>query len=94
MTGNEVQELVEMERNRMWEEINAPDPAETLLEQAATELKVAVKWINTACVRIITAQSYVSGYPMEDVVGSFYDQLLDFESQLEALANKYEKGER
>ena len=94
MTGSEVQELVEMERNGVWEEINKDDPAKKEMENAAKEIMLALDSIDVACYRLIDAQGEVLGYPMEDMIGSFYDQLLDFESQLEALANKYEKGER
>ena len=94
MTGNEVQELVEMERNGVWEEINKDDPAKKEMENAAKEIMLALDSIDVACYRLIDAQGEVLGYPMEDMIGSFYEDLITVSRSLKELAEKYEKGER
>ena len=94
MTGNEVQELVEMERNAVWEEINKADPAKKEMENAAKEIMLALDSIDVACYRLIDAQGEVLGYPMEDMIGSFYEDLITVSRSLKELAEKYERGER
>lgn len=94
MTPWEVQELVEMDRNHEWEEINAPDPAEKEMISSAEQIREALGSLDIACYRLMDAQSEVQGYPMEYRVGSFYDDLISLSNGLKELAEKFERGER
>ena len=48
MTGWEVQALKEAEDARIWEELNAPDPLEPQMKEAARDLGLAAGLIDKA----------------------------------------------
>lgn len=77
-----------------WDEINAPDPAEKAMKAAAAEMKKAVDLLNKAAVSLVAAAREVNGFPMEDRILSFPDQIDDLRIDLAALVKKYESGER
>lgn len=94
MTGTEVHEAWAADSLREWEEMNAPDPAAEQMKKAAAEIMKALRLLDDANVRLLSAQSEVSGLPMEDVIGSFYNEQLDTVIALNELRLKYERGER
>lgn len=94
MTGWEAQAAYEAECAAAWEELNAPDPYEGVLQKASVGMKSAVDLMDKAEDALVDAISELSGTPMEDVVTAFYDQLTDLRIDLRILAEKYEEGVR
>ena len=94
MTGWEVQALKEAEDARIWEELNAPDPYEKQMRDAALEMRLAIEQISKAEDYLADAISSVSETPMEDKVASLLDSLEDLEYSIKVLQEKYGKGER
>ena len=94
MTGWEVQALKEAEDARIWEELNAPDPYEKQMRDAAMEMRLAIEQISKAEDYLADAIASVSETPMEDRVASLLDSLEDLEYSIKVLQEKYGKGER
>ena len=94
MTGWEVQEMWEAEAAAEWERINAPDPAEREMEQAAVEMKKGADLIDKAENALLDAVSRLDGYPMADRVESLLNDLMDLRIDIKSLADKYERGLR
>lgn len=94
MTGWEVQEMWEAEAAAEWERINAPDPAEREMEQAAVEMKKGADLIDKAENALLDAVSSLDGYPMADRVESLLNDLMDLRIDIKSLADKYERGLR
>ena len=61
-------------------------------KSTAYEIGLALASINSALIKMEGAVGAASGYPMEDRVQSFVDQLLDYESELKKLQEKLERG--
>ena len=79
MTGWEVQALKEAEDARIWEELNAPDPYEKQMRDAALEMRLAIEQISKAEDYLMDAVADVSETPMEAKVASLLDSLEDLE---------------
>ena len=94
MTGWEVQEMWEAEAAAEWERINAQDPAEREMEQAAVEMKKGADLIDKAENALLDAVSSLDGYPMADRVESLLNDLMDLRIDIKSLADKYERGLR
>lgn len=75
-----------------WERITAPDPFASQMEDAAVCMNDAVKLIDTAENRLISAILYLKNTPMEDRVNSLLDGIMDLRVDLGLLAYKYERG--
>ena len=94
MTGWEVQALKEADDARIWEELNAPDPYEKQMRDAALEMKQAIQQISKAEDYLADAIASVSETPMEDCVASLLDSLEDLKYSIKVLQEKYGRGER
>ena len=94
MTGWEVQEMWERDTAALWERLNEPDPAEKQMGEAAKELRLADIELSISEDLVAAAAEAVKGFPMEDVLLSFYDQLEELRFGLKMLGEKYERGER
>ena len=94
MTGWEVQAAYEDECARAWEDLNAPDPYEEVLQKASVGMKTAEDLMDKAENALVDAISELTGTPMEDVVTAFYNQLTDLRIDLRVLADKYKEGVR
>ena len=94
MTGWEVQEMWEADAAAEWERLNASDPAELEMEQAAVEMKKGADLIDKAENALVDAVSRLDGYPMADRVESLLNDLMDLRVDIESLADKYERGLR
>lgn len=77
-----------------WAMLNAPDPAEQLLKQASVKLNETAGFLNISTDRLLEASEILKGTPMQDKLLSFINSIEDIESDLRALKNKYERGER
>lgn len=84
------------ERNmeRRWEQMNAPDPAESMMQDAAESLEAALHNIGSGLDWISDAVSKLGDYPMADKVQSFLNDFEELANQLETLKDHYERGER
>ena len=94
MTGWEVQALKEAEDARIWEELNAPDPYEKQMRDAAIEMRQAYDQINKAEDFLMEAVAAVSETPMEDKVYSLLEALEDLNCDIKMLQEKYRTGGR
>ena len=94
MTGWEVQALKEAEDARIWEELNAPDPYEKVLKDAATDLEKAVAELRVVLDRLEDASSVLSETPMQAKIDSFIDSIDDIKYDLWAIQMHWERGER
>jgi hypothetical protein len=94
VTGLEVQALKEAEDARIWEELNAPDPYEKQMRDAALEMKQAIDQIDKAENFLVDAIAALNETPMEDRVASLLDALEDLHCDIKYLQEKYGKGER
>lgn len=94
MTGWEVQAMKEAEDARIWEELNAPDPYEKQMHEAAREMLHAVEQISKAEDFLVEAAEKVSGEPMEDRILSLLESLEDLECCIKFQQEKYERGDR
>ena len=94
MTGWEVQALKEAEDARIWEELNAPDPLEPQMKEAARDLGLAAGLIDKAEDEISAAVSDLSDTDLESKMSDLLDRLMDFRYEVQEIAEKYRKGER
>ena len=94
MTGWEVQALKEAEDARIWEELNAPDPYEKVLKDAATDLSEAHTAFEALLDRLADASAVLSETPMQAKIDSFIDSLEDIKYDLWAIQMHWERGER
>lgn len=94
MTGWEVQALKEAEDARIWEELNAPDPFEKQMRDAALDLSLAIEPIGKAENYLMDAVADVSETPMEEKVAALLEAMEDLECEIKLLQEKYGKGER
>lgn len=94
MTGWQVQEMVEAERANAWEALNASDPAEDQMKEAAESIKTALSNIDNGLDWIADAIAKLDETPMADKLQSFLDDFESLANNLENLKNLYERGER
>ena len=94
MTGWQVQAMWEADAAAAWEALNAPDPAEREMKDAADSLDVALDKIDDGLDWISDAVSKLGDYPMADKVQSFLNDFQDLVNKLETLKDHYERGER
>lgn len=94
MTGWEVQAMKEAEDARIWEELNAPDPLEPQMKEAARDLGLAAGLIDKAEDEISAAVYDLSDTDLESVMSDLLDQLMDFRYTVEKIAENYRKGVR
>lgn len=94
MTGWEVQAMWEADTAALWERLNAPDPYEREMHDAALDMRLAIEMLNKAEDYLADAVADLSGTPMEDRIQSFLNDLEDLHSDINYQKNKYERGER
>jgi hypothetical protein len=94
MNGWQVQEMWEADANAAWEALNAPDPAERQMKEAADSLDIALDNIDSGLDWISDAVSKLDELPMADKVQSFLDDFEKLSKALEDLKDHYERGER
>lgn len=94
MNGWQVQAMWEADSAKIWEDLNAPDPCEGKLMEAAGSLQVAISHLDKATDWVAEAANDLMGTPMEDVVGSFTQQMEGILAELKQLREKYGRGER
>lgn len=92
MTDWQVGLMVEQEAAKEWERLNADDPFEDALKNAAVELKACSAQLNKVEDYLLDAIAALKGTPMEDVVSSILNDLEDVHTDIRIMATKYERG--
>lgn len=92
--GQDVDAMWEADAAAEWERLNAPDPYESKLIEAAGQLKEVSESLNKATDYLMEAQAELEGTPMEDVVGSAINDLEDVLCFVNELKDKYARGVR
>ena len=77
-----------------WDKLNAPDPHEKVLKDAATDLEKAIREIEEVVDRLNDASSVLTGTPMQTKVDSFIDSVENIKYSLWAMKLHWERGER
>lgn len=77
-----------------WKELNAPDPAEKKMKEAAVSMKKAEKLISKAEDYLVNAVYFLSEFPMSDNVSSLEKDLENLRHSIKVLREKYERGKR
>lgn len=77
-----------------WERLNAPDPAEREMKEAAESLQAALKMIDSGLDYIAEAVDTLGELPMSNKVQSFLDDFEKLADGLEDLKDCYERGKR
>lgn len=75
-----------------WERLNAPDPAEREMKEAAESLQAALKMIDSGLDYIAEAVDTLGELPMSNKVQSFLDDFEKLADGLEDLKDCYERG--
>ena len=94
MNGWQLDAMIERESAAAWERLNAPDPAEKQMRNAALKMKAADEFLSVVTDRLVDAMDCLKDTPMQDKVGSFILQLEDLQCDLNSLRKKYGRGER
>jgi hypothetical protein len=94
MNNWQVQAMWEADAAAAWEALNAPDPAERQMNEAAESLQSALDNIDCGLDWIADAVSKLEETPMADKVQSFLDDFENLANGLKALKDHYERGER
>ena len=94
LSGWQVQAMWEADAAAEWERLNAPDPAEKYLKEAAGDMGKAIDLMDKAENFMVDAISDLDGLPMADKVSSMLDALMDLRIDIRVLKEKYERGER
>lgn len=77
-----------------WERLNAPDPAEREMKEAAESLQAALEKIDSGLDYIAEAVAALGELPMSNKVQSFLDDFEKLANGLEDLKDCYERGKR
>ena len=86
--------MVEQAAAAEWERINAPDPYEKQMKDAALEMRLAVEMIEKAESYLLDAVEDLKDSPMEDRVASLLHTLEDLHIDIGMLERNYERGRR
>lgn len=94
MMAWQVDEMWEAESARMWEDLNAPDPYENKMFEAAGSLAVAIGHLIPARDWVHEAAYELEETPMESKMESFAEEIDGILMMLKDLEEKYRRGVR
>lgn len=77
-----------------WERLNAPDPMENEMKEAAEQIKFGLDSVDAGLDFFAEAVATLSESPMADRVQSFLNDFESLANKLEELKNHFERGER
>ena len=77
-----------------WERLNAPDPMENEMKEAAEQIKFGLDSVDAGLDFFAKAVSALGESPMADRVQSFLNDFESLANKLEELKNHFERGER
>ena len=86
--------MIQNERDEAWEKLNASDPCEDALKEAAKVMGVAIGDLNGAIWNLICATKELNDSPVCDKVISALEELEEIECELKSMKDHWEKGER
>ena len=86
--------MKEAEDARIWEELNAPDPLEAQMKEAARDLRDAVNLMDKAEDELSAAVYDLEDTELEDAMSDLLEKLMEFRYEIQEIAKKYERGER
>ena len=86
--------MIENERNRAWEELNAPDPYDSALKDAAKEMEKAIADLNGAIENLVGASAELDETPNQPKVDSLIEALEEIGCDLRSMKEHWERGER
>ena len=86
--------MKEAEDARIWEELNAPDPLEAQMKEAARDLRDAVNLMDKAENELSAAVYDLEETELEDAMSDLLEKLMEFRYEVQEIAEKYERGER
>jgi hypothetical protein len=92
MTQWQTEIMEENARNTAWEDLNAPDPCEKELKEAARELRLSMEALNSAENYLYDAVSELAETPMADMVQSVVEEMMGLHRVIKQLADLYGKG--
>ena len=90
----DIDALIESDRARQWEELNAPDPFEKQMKSASKEILEATSFISIAEDRLTEAYYELEDSPMQKTVAEWLEKVSDLRCDLKSLSEKYGRGER
>ena len=94
MTNWQLESLNDQVTTAAWNRLNAPDPAEKQLKQAAASITEALGFLDICTDRLMDAAEALNGTPMQDKVLSFVGEIENTEGFIRKIKQKYERGER
>ena len=77
-----------------WERLNAPDPMENEMKEAAEQIKFGLDSVDAVLDFFAEAVAALSDSPMADRVQSFLNDFESLANKLDELKNHFERGER
>lgn len=86
--------MVEQAAAAEWERINAPDPLEQKMKDAALDMRLAVYDMEHAADYLADAVEDLNDTPLEDRIAAFLNELEDLRCDISLMASKFEKGVR
>lgn len=86
--------MKDQQDGKEWEKLNAPDPCENALKNAAVGIREAEGHLNTAVEMVNDAAAFLNDTPMQAKVLSLMDQIEEIGCDLRAMYGKYERGVR
>lgn len=94
MMYQDVDAIWEADAAAEWERLNAPDPYEKVLKEAAVDLEQSRSAFEALLDRLADASATLSETPMQAKIDSFIDTLEDLKYDLWAIKIHWERGER
>lgn len=94
MTNWQLDMLNDQISTAAWNRLNAPDPAEKQMKNAAVSMSEASGFLDIVTDRLMDAAEELKGTPMQDVMLSFVTEIEGTDGKLRELKKKYERGER
>lgn len=86
--------MYENESDRLWEKLNAPDPYEKEMKEAAIDIWDAADKLDSAEEELSAAFADLYDTPLRDSISDYMEKISDIRYELYDLAKKYERGER
>lgn len=94
MMGWQIDLMVERQSEELWARMNAPDPDEDLMKDAAKRINCGLDSIDNGLDWLADAVSVLNGTPMADRVQGVLNELESLANTLEEIEHRYERGDR
>ena len=94
ITDQVIDLMEENEREKVWAELNAPDPYADALKEAAKDLAGVVSTLNVVIDHLCDASSVLSGTPVQKKVDSFVETVEDIKYDIWGMKMRWEEGQQ